>query len=346
MLPEKITLTNAFRKYITETRVSAKEENSLLSADYVSKQIGRSKSWLSQVENGRLKTVKKNDLINVFSFILNQSLSFTENLLDDELMHENAIIEHGFINENGEVLNHSDLFIFDQIRGHLRFATHSLNKQTKHLLKLSTAEIKENIKKEISAITENVVYWINRAFTNVSQLYTDEISMLNLYIIIETSYRILEDQSQYYAFNPPEISYDDLRELHVKLNDPYVFIDPNPTKPINTYKSSEINEVIKNFSSEEYMMWENKRVYIGEDPLPMLVNFQTLKTLKRNDFHYYKDVTKLHGLEESEYLYIIKQIYIQFETIYQKCQSVMKDLDDLKEEYNILLEKNENSDKT
>ena len=68
MLPNKIKLNPILRHWLRQRRTSLKERDSRFRADWVSVQIGRGAAWLSQVENGRSKTAKTEDLLNLLCF--------------------------------------------------------------------------------------------------------------------------------------------------------------------------------------------------------------------------------------------------------------------------------------
>ena len=128
MLGKKIILNDRIRKLIIDYRKSSMQQNSLLTADFISEQIGRAKSWLSQVENGRLKSVKTQDLVNVFCLLQNRDMNSehdrkqVEDYLDDQIMFINITEKHGIIDEYGNIPDFSEMLSFQQARGHLRYA--------------------------------------------------------------------------------------------------------------------------------------------------------------------------------------------------------------------------------
>lgn len=65
MLKPKIKLNDRIRSVIYEQRQLTGK-----SAESVSESIGRAKSWLSQIENGRLQTINKTDFINLMSLLM------------------------------------------------------------------------------------------------------------------------------------------------------------------------------------------------------------------------------------------------------------------------------------
>lgn len=68
MIKPKITLSDAERAFILEERGRTK-----YSAEFVSEKIGKSKSWLAQIENGRTKTIRRDDFIKLISFLRNDT---------------------------------------------------------------------------------------------------------------------------------------------------------------------------------------------------------------------------------------------------------------------------------
>ena len=68
MIEDKIFLRDEERQFILNER---KRTN--YSAEYVSEKIGRSKSWLAQLENGRTKTIRRKDFIDLLCFLRNDN---------------------------------------------------------------------------------------------------------------------------------------------------------------------------------------------------------------------------------------------------------------------------------
>ena len=78
MIKPKILLDDSIRAFILSER-----KRTHYSAEFVSEKIGRSKSWLAQIENGRTKTINRNDFINLISFLRK----------DDDLLKIEAFIQ-------------------------------------------------------------------------------------------------------------------------------------------------------------------------------------------------------------------------------------------------------------
>ena len=335
MLGKKIILNDAIRHIISDARKSRLQNNPNLTADQISEQIGRSKSWLSQVENGRLKTVKTRDFVNAYCVIMDMDYTFEYDYnqaakrLDGEIMRINALIQHKIADNEGNIIDFNECVFFDQTRGHLRQAGKMLNIYLKNALELPIEEIERSIKSEIRDMLKNVVYWINRAFSDTEEMFSDEVSTKNLYCLFETAYNIYDVHHVYYGLNPILISIADLKKLKEKLNTDCFEKPRTALKPINDYSLSEFNEVVKNFSSEEYMQWKNKQIYLGDDPFPMVIAYKTLSDRQPSRYVDYPDLNKAAGLSEQDYLYIIKQIYTQFDIFYKYYKTQMEDNESL-----------------
>jgi transcriptional regulator with XRE-family HTH domain len=65
---DKLYLTDDIKSFIMYERKKLK-----LTAEETSEKIGRSKSWLAQIENGRLSSIKKSDFIKLVSLFLDIS---------------------------------------------------------------------------------------------------------------------------------------------------------------------------------------------------------------------------------------------------------------------------------
>ena len=337
MLGKKIILNDRIRDLIIDSRKSIKDQNPLLTADYISEKIGRAKSWLSQVENGRLKSVKTSDLINVFCILKDKNKDcpedrkYVEEYLDDQIQYILVTQKHGIYDEHGNVLDFSEMLLFQSTRGHLQFAGKKIIDEFYELLDMPIEQIENNLKKRIKYIFSYIVEWINRAFNDTSELFSDEISTRNLFILIQTSINIYEGNCDYFGLNHLNITDSDIHKLKEKLDTDCFFKEKTIDKPINEYSRTELDEVIKHFSSEEYMTWENKHVYTGDDPFPMLVNFVDYDS-GENNFVSFQDINKATGLSENKYLYIIKQIYDQFDVMYKRCKDLLRDNSDIQEE--------------
>lgn len=338
MLDPKLKLNDALRNFVSNQRKIAKKNNPTMTADGISLKIGRAKSWLSQVENGRLKSVKTDNLIKAFTIIKNTDYESAKQYLDDEICNLDAQIRKGILDENGKIINHTEYLFFSQMHGHLQYATRSFNDSIEFLFSASKEDIQSMLSDLIEGWSARVVYWINRAFTDASGLFTDEVSMTNLYSIIETSYNILSKRDYDYGVNPPTCSLEQLASLKEKLNDTHIVKPRTSIKPLNEYTEFDLKKVIQYFSAEDYMKWKNHQTYLGEDEFPFLVNY--LKEPDDDDFWVlYDDITHQRGLSEDQYLFIIKQLCYHFDLIYKECQYYLKTSNEFEEESNEYFEK-------
>lgn len=71
MIPDKITNTPELSKMITDLRKHNPRNGKIMSKEQVSLAMGKGRTWLSQIETGRLKKISSEDLIKVFEIILN-----------------------------------------------------------------------------------------------------------------------------------------------------------------------------------------------------------------------------------------------------------------------------------
>ena len=77
------------------------------------------------------------------------------------------------------------------------------------------------------------------------------------------------------------------------------------------------------------MQWKNKQIYLGDDPFPMVIAYKTLSDRQPSRYVDYPDLNKAAGLSEQDYLYIIKQIYTQFDIFYKYYKTQMEDNESL-----------------
>lgn len=87
MIPQKIILTDFHRNNLKELRKMKK-----IGAEELSTYIGHHKSWLGQIERGRLQSIKTNDLIALLSALTNYS---QEAIINNGILVN--FIEHGQI---------------------------------------------------------------------------------------------------------------------------------------------------------------------------------------------------------------------------------------------------------
>lgn len=339
MLGKKIILNNAIRKYVSDMRKSAKERNPEMTADNISIKIGRAQSWLSQVENGRLKSVKTKDLVNAFMIILNKTYEKSYEHLDNQINDINTQILKGIMDTEGNIIDFSEYLVYSQIRGYLYAATINFNEQTQKLLSSSSEEIKKQLKNISKSWKNLVIDWIIRAFKDTNVLFSnDEVSMINLYSSLENSYHILLKYNEQYGLNKPNISNEELLELKEKLSDTQIVTPRTCIKPINEYSNFEIKDVIQYFSPEEYMTWKNHQTYMGQEPFPMLINYKK-KLSDKDHWVFYDDITHQKGLTEEQYLHIINQLCFHFNLIYEYCKHYIESSKEYEEESSEYFEK-------
>lgn len=338
-------LTPQFRKYIMDHRKAAMEANSKLTADYISLKVGRAKSWLSQVENGRLKSVKTDDLINVFCVLENKNVNLQADKndiieqLDDEIMLENILQKRGLTDENGNTYNFVEYVLFQQTRTFLQYAEKNIRNFFWDFYNSDISVLKKVLKDNIRSIFSLIVDWITRAFDDATNLFSDEISMRNLYLILETSINIYENHCDYYGLNHLNFPKEKLNELKGKMDIDYFLRAKTVIKPLEEYTLSEIEEVVKYFSPEDFMLWKNKHTYSGSQPCPMTINY-VKPSLDENNFVTYDDVSNIYGLPDHNYLYIIQQLYYHFVYFYNSYKYALKEYEELSEDFDECYEEN------
>ncbi|MCD8018714.1 MAG: hypothetical protein LUF92_03760, partial [Clostridiales bacterium] len=304
MLTKKITLNTRLRDFIISRRKDAQKRKPYLTADYVSENVGRAKSWLSQVENGRLKSVKANDLINVFTFLHEESsiVRFPEGtrnhmrtLIEEEIMYIEATIKLGFMDDEGNTLDVSKAssYNFDRMTfQHIGELTHA---EFTSLQKQEIKEIENNLKLHIKRLYNIVgedIQELNHESTNP---FSDEVSTRNLYFLLETSVNYYNDNCNYYAKIPLDIHSEQLDYLKEKLNTNFFIRERTKIKPLDEYNNEELEDVVKHYTTEDFMKWKHKTTYFGNDPFPMTINFR-YSMLKENDFRTFEDLNKSTGL--------------------------------------------------
>ena len=337
MLEKKIPLTNWLRTYIHDTRKQAMEDNPSLTADYISIKIGRAKSWLSQIENGRLKSVKSDDLVNTFCIIQGKDINdlyerkAVANLLDDHIMSTTTAIEHDLMDEDGDILDLPEWMVFQHVRGYLRLAGRQTKDYFYKIYNSDIEKIQKDLAREIKYIMNYIVDSFLHAFNDIDSLFSDEVSTRNLYYLLNTCINTYDCSYEEYGLNPLNISDEELSVLKQKLDTDYFLKPKTKAKSLNDYSYNEFDDVVLHFSTEEFMTWKNKPLYLGDDPFPMLINYTTAFSNKEN-FVNYPDLNNATGLTEQQYLYIIKQVYTQVDALYKKYKSSLRAYDEAMEE--------------
>lgn len=71
MFPDKILNTPELSAMITDFRKKHPQNGKIMSKEQVSRSMGKGRTWLSQVETGRLKKIDSEDFIKIFEIVLN-----------------------------------------------------------------------------------------------------------------------------------------------------------------------------------------------------------------------------------------------------------------------------------
>lgn len=70
MLPIKLELTEELAAKLRDMRLNNPVDGNILTAENLSKAIGNNRAWMSQIESRRLKYIKREDIIKVYSILL------------------------------------------------------------------------------------------------------------------------------------------------------------------------------------------------------------------------------------------------------------------------------------
>lgn len=73
MLPIKIELTKELSVKLRDLRLNNPVDGTVLTAENLSKAIGNNRAWMSQIESGRLKNIKREDLISIYKLLFHLS---------------------------------------------------------------------------------------------------------------------------------------------------------------------------------------------------------------------------------------------------------------------------------
>lgn len=100
MSNNKVTLTTDLKEFISSVR----KENNLKLIDLAAKSKGskyeHDVAWYSQIEGKRTKTIKLEELINIFMMILDASYDYAKKYIEDFLSGNNKV---NVVNENASV---------------------------------------------------------------------------------------------------------------------------------------------------------------------------------------------------------------------------------------------------
>jgi transcriptional regulator with XRE-family HTH domain len=166
MLGKKITLNKRFCKFLRDTRKASHK-----SANEVSEAINKSQGWLAQIERGRLKTIKRSDLIDLFMYISGTSKELTKEILDDQLQSIEITEKKNLINSDGELLDFIGYVDFSQMRGHLQYAGKNLREFISDIQNMPSDKIEKELKDLFVQLDTLVITWIIKAFPNLKNIF-------------------------------------------------------------------------------------------------------------------------------------------------------------------------------
>ena len=87
MFPAKIDLNERLCAKLRELRINNPVEEEVLTAENLSKAIGNNRAWMSQIESGRLKKIKREDVIAIYKLLFNiSSDSEAEKMAETDLL--------------------------------------------------------------------------------------------------------------------------------------------------------------------------------------------------------------------------------------------------------------------
>ena len=66
MLPMKLNLTEELASELRHLRLSHPVNGEILTAEKLSKELGKNRAWVSQIESRRLKKIKREDVIKLY----------------------------------------------------------------------------------------------------------------------------------------------------------------------------------------------------------------------------------------------------------------------------------------
>lgn len=333
MLPKKITLNKRFCEFLRNERKFRH-----MSADEVSEAIDKSQGWLAQIERGRLKTIKRSDLVALYMYISGKSKEVAIEILDDKLQFIEITEKKNLVSSDGETLNFVAFLDFKQKREHLQYAGKSLRKFISKILEMKQPQLEADLKLLFSQLDSTVVSWIIRVFKDMKKTFSDEISQPNLFITIKLSLDIYNEVCSEYGLDKVEISRFDMEDLKEKLSNPFVQKEATKLKDINGYSHFDFDFIIKNFSFEEYMIWKHKQCYSNvSDKMPIV--FNSAKMFETAHYVEYDDIPS--DLSSFEYMKIIRHLYEDLAYFYGKLRCQLDYTEELEETIDELEELNE-----
>lgn len=333
MLPKKVTLNKRFCEFLRDER---KLRN--MSADEVSETIGKSQGWLAQIERGRLKTIKRSDLVDLYMHISGKSKEVAIEILDDKLQFIEITEKKNLVTPDGETLNFVAFLDFKQKREHLQYAGKSLRDFIPRILEMKQTQLEADLKVLFSQLESMVVSWIIRVFKDTKKTFSDEISQPNLFITIKLALDIYNEVCSEYGLDKVEISRFDMEDLQEKLSNPFVQKEATKLKDINEYGHFEFDFIIKNFSFEDYMIWKHKQCY-SDVSNKMPISFNSAKMFEPANYIEYDDIPS--DLSPFEYMKIIRHLYEDLAYFYGKLRCQLDYTEELEQTIDELEELNE-----
>ena len=328
MLGKKITLNKRFCKFLRDTRKASHK-----SANEVSEAINKSQGWLAQIERGRLKTIKRSDLIDLFMYISGTSKELTKEILDDQLQSIEITEKKNLINSDGELLDFIGYVDFSQMRGHLQYAGKNLREFISDIQNMPSDKIEKELKDLFVQLDTLVITWIIKAFPNLKKSFSDEISQTNLFISLKLALDVYNNYCLDYGLDKIEVSKLDIENLRDKLSNPFIEKKATKLKDIDEYGYLEFDTVVKNFDFYDYMMWKNKGHY-GNIRSEMPICFNVSNTFETDNYIKYDDIPLY--LSHKEYRQIIWHLYNDLYFFYKKLNYQMRlnkeEDDDLRKE--------------
>lgn len=85
MLPLKLDLSEDLAGALRQLRLSNPVNGKILTAENMSKTLGKNRAWISQVESRRLKKIKREDIINIYKLLFNLDDTMAEYVAERDL---------------------------------------------------------------------------------------------------------------------------------------------------------------------------------------------------------------------------------------------------------------------
>jgi hypothetical protein len=122
MLPMKIELTEKVAAILRKRRLERPVNGKLLTAEKLSKSIGNNRAWMSQIENRRLKWIKREDVIKIYQLLYDESdESIAEEIAKQDLFSPFSCYDSKKNNPSSVEESYSEDIIFlDKLMSELR----------------------------------------------------------------------------------------------------------------------------------------------------------------------------------------------------------------------------------